>query len=623
MTYGYMGKILRLDLTRNKAVVEETSNDLIKRFVGGRGFGIKILWDELSPNIDPLSPENKLVFTIGPLTATGVHSASRWFAQFKSPLTGTYGRSSGGGHFGAELKFAGYDAIIVEGHASKPTYVWINGDKVEFRDSNLVWGMTTSNTRDFLRDETDEKARMVMIGPAGERLVKIAAIVTDNMRTASRGGGGAVMGSKNLKAIVVRGTKKPEPYDKEALKEAIKEQAEAYRKNFAFDGFHNLGTNMSVHLMYLAGHNPTFNFKQEELDVVERFSPEVLGQYMVKHDGCHICMIRCWKTYKLTKGAYAGTVSDMPEYETYFAYGSNTGNKNIESIVYANKLSDEYGIDTISAGSAIAFAMELYEKGIISKYETDGLELRWGDPDVLVELVKRIALRDGFGNILAEGTKKAAEIIGRGAEKYAQQIKGLELPGYDPRSAKAQGLSYVTSPIGASHNIGWNKFELIGFAIGKTTDPLTTEGKGELTKYCQDETALSETGPICHFPICMEMITLELYSKLLYAATGIKEFLDPEYLWLVGERIFNLERAFNVQEGFTRKDDTAPERILREPVPRAPSKGQIFELKKLLDDYYKVRGWDDKTGVPTKNKFEELGLSDVAKTLEEMGKLPE
>ncbi|MEM2912483.1 MAG: aldehyde ferredoxin oxidoreductase family protein [Candidatus Bathyarchaeia archaeon] len=610
--FGYMGQFLRIDLTNRKCAVEPLNKNLVENFIGGRGFGIKILFDEMPRGIDPLSPSNKVIFTIGPLAGTKAQTTSRWIAQFKSPLTGIYCRSVGGGFFGAELKFAGYDAVIVEGRSEMPIYIWINDDKVEFRDASKVWGMTTLATKEFLREETDERARMVMIGPAGERLVKISAIVTDDMRTAGRGGGGAVMGSKNLKAIVVKGSRRPAIYDGKAFDEAVKEQIETYRKNPAFEHFRNLGTNGIVYLFYTMGNFPTYNFKQLPFEGARRFEPEVLASYVVKHGGCYGCIIRCWKTFKLTKGPYAGVVWDFPEYETHWSYGGVLGNCNIESITYANMLSDLYGLDTISTGVAIAFATELYEKGIIGKSETDGLELKWGDPEVLVELVKRIALRIGIGNLLGEGVKRAAETIGRGAEKYAMHIKGLEFPAYDPRSVKAQGLSYVTSPIGASHNIGWNKFEIVG--IPRKVDPLATEGKAEITKYVQDEIAAAETGVLCSFTLSSEMVPINLYSKLLYSATGVEKFKDPRYLWLVGERIFNLERAFIVREGFDVSQDTMPERILKEPVPRGPSKGQIFELDVLLKDYYKVRGWNER-GIPAKEKLEELGLADVAKEL--------
>jgi aldehyde:ferredoxin oxidoreductase len=275
-------------------------------------------------------------------------------------------------------------------------------------------------------------------------------------------------------------------------------------------------------------------------------------------------------------------------------------------------LSDLYGLDTISTGATIAFVTELYEKSIISKSEADGLELSWSNPEVMVELVRRIALRIGIGNLLGEGVKRAAEIIGRGAEKYAMHVKGMELPAYDPRSVKAHGLNFATSPIGASHCVGWNKFEILG--IPRKVDPLAVEGKSELTKYVQDETAAAETAIFCTFPLSSQMITLDLYSKLLYSATGIEKFKNPKYLWLVGERIFNLERAFNTRENLNANQDALPDRILKEPVPREPSKGQVFELDTLLQDYYVIRGWN-KQGIPTREKLEVLGLAEVANQL--------
>jgi aldehyde:ferredoxin oxidoreductase len=313
--------------------------------------------------------------------------------------------------------------------------------------------MTTDATVEFLREETDKDARMIVIGPAGENLVNMAAIVTDDMRTAARGGGGAVMGSKNLKAIVVKGSKKPEVYADKALEETVKEEVETIRSSPGFNALHDLGTNSLVYFEYIGGCFPTYNYQQGKLAGVESFKPENLAKYVVKHYGCYGCMIRCGKIFKLSEGPYAGTVWDFPEYETHWSFGGNIGNINIESITYASMLADKYGLDTISAGSTIGFLIELYKKGIIGKSETDGLELKWGDPDVLPELVKKIALKIGIGRILAGGVRKASEIIGRGAERYAMHVKGLEIPAHDPRRAKASGLSMATSPIGASHTM--------------------------------------------------------------------------------------------------------------------------------------------------------------------------
>jgi len=546
--------------------------------------------------------------------------------MFKSPLTCGYFRSTGGGFFAAEVKSAGYDAIIIEGRAEKPTYVWIHDDDIEFRDAGHVWGATVDGATEILREETDKNARVLAIGPAGERLVRVACLVTDDYRTPGRGGGGAIWGSKNLKAIVALGTKKPELFNEDLFRELVKEQIDVYKRSPLFDAFHSLGTNSVVYQFYTLGHNPTYNFKNTELENAEIWRTEVLEKYVIKHYGCFTCMIACGKKWKLTKGPYAGLLWDFPEYETHWSLGSTCGITNLEAIAYANMLCDKYGLDTISTGAIVAFAMELYEKGILTDRETDGLRLRWGDGDAMVELVRKIALREGIGNILAEGTARAAEIIGRGAEKFAMHSKCLELPAYDPRAAKAHGLSYATSNIGGSHMIGWNKYEILG--MPEKVDPLTVEGKGVLAKRVQDQIAAFEAAGWCAFAELVQTAgygnvekTMEWMGKVLYAATGIEEFKDPGYIWLVGERVYNVERAFNVREGMTRKDDWLPERLQKVPFPRDPARGQIFELDRLLDDYYAARGWDAKTGVPTRKKLEDLGLSYVADELEKLGKI--
>jgi aldehyde:ferredoxin oxidoreductase len=610
--FGYMGKILRINLSKKEFSAEPLKEGTLRKFIGGRGLGAWILWSELPPRVEAFEPENKLIFAVGPLTGTKVQGTHKLIAQFKSPLTGTYFRSVGGGFFGAELKFTGHDAIVVEGKADKPTYVYVHDGGVEFRDASTIWGTTTAGAKEFLLDETDKDARMIMAGLAGEKLVRFSAIVTDDMRTASRGGGGAVMGSKNLKAIVVKGTRRPEIYDEKNFDEAVKEQIELIRKSPGYEGMRSLGTNGAVYADYIGGCFPTFNYQQEPLPGVEVFKPEYLAKYIVKHYGCYGCMLRCGKKFKLLKGPYAGVVWDFPEYETHWAFGGNLGNINVECITYANMLADLYGLDAISTGSAIAFAMELYEKGIVGKSETDGLELRWGDPDVIIELVRRIALRIGIGNVLAEGVQKAAEIIGRGSEKYAMHVKGLELPAHDPRRAKGCGLSMVTSPIGATHTFGPLAFEEFGVPyMGKRIDPFSTEGKGELAMLAQNQSAYIETGVWCTFIV--GMVPLELQGRILYAATGIEDFKNAGYLLLVGERIFNLERAFNVREGIDSRYDKMPERIVKEPIPRRDTAAcnQVFEEEILLKDYYKVRGWNEK-GVPTKEKLEEIGLDEVA-----------
>lgn len=611
--YGYAGKILWINLSRREAKKLDLDEKLAKNYIGARGFGVKLLWDHLKPGTDPLGPENKFIITLGPLACTGVQAASRSFAAFKSPLTNTYFRCTAGGSAGAEIKLAGYDVVLIDGKAEKPTYVYINDDRVEFRDASHVWGLTTDLAVEYLRDETDKSAGIFVIGPAGERLVRFACVQTHDQRSFGRGGGGAVWGAKNLKAIVVKGSKRPKIYDEEKFRSLLKEELEIFKSHPFVRAFHGLGTAGVTYLFYTLGHFPTYNFKQLELPNVERFKPEVLEKYVIKRKGCYGCMIACWQYMKVDRGPFAGVAWDKPEYETLWSFGGNLGITNLEGIIVANMLCDKYGIDTMSAGSVIGFVYELYEKGIISRSELDGLEPKWGDIEPALELVRKIALREGVGNVLAEGVKRAAEIIGRGAERFAFHIKGLEMPGYDPRAAKAHGLNLSTSNIGASHMIGWNYFEIFG--VPKKVDPFAVEGKGELCKYVQDEAALLDSVGLCQFPASNGLPPLELLAKLLHAATGIEEFKDTKYLFLVGERIYNLERAFNVREGFGKEYDTIPERIVYEKVPRPPAMGQIFELDRLLEDYYRARGWNTKTGKPTKKKLEELGLVEVADTI--------
>lgn len=461
--YGYAGRILWINLTSKTFKVLDLDAGLARDYIGARGFGAKILWDHLKPGIDPYDPENKLVISLGPLAGTSAQSASRSFIAFKSPLTGTFFRSVAGGYFGAELKFAGFDVAVIEGRAEKPVYLWIHDDMVEFKKAEHLWGLMTDVTVELLKDETDKNARMFVIGPAGERLVRLASMQTDDQRSAARGGSGAVMGSKNLKAIVVRGSGKlPRIFNEDMFREAVKEQIELYSSNPAFQPFRALGTDGVVYLFYALGHFPTYNFKQLELENVERFKPEILATYVIKYGGCFGCTLRCWQYMKTRESKYAGIAWDKPEYEAQWSFGGNLGITNNEAIMWANMLCDRYGLDAISAGDTIAFAMELYEKGILTKTELDGLELRWGDPEPVIELIRKIALREGVGNILAEGSARASKIIGRGSEKFAMHAKGLELPAYDPRSAKAHGLNLATANVGASHMYGWSYFEIAG-----------------------------------------------------------------------------------------------------------------------------------------------------------------
>ncbi|MFA5316780.1 MAG: aldehyde ferredoxin oxidoreductase family protein, partial [Dehalococcoidales bacterium] len=572
--------------------------------------GVSWLYDELKPGIDPMGPENKLIFLTGPLCGTNAQCFGRWKVFFKSPLTGGYFKSSGGGHFGAELKFAGLDGVIIEGKSEKPVYLRINEGKYELRDAAYLADLCCDDIHTLIREELkDPRTRIACTGPAGDNMVKYAGIFSDR-RTAGRGGGGTVMASKNLKAIAVRGQSKVPLSDPEAFSAAVKEQINLIRNHPAYKNFSYRGT-QNAEWSNLLGMSPTRNFREGVLPGWEKIEATNYHPLRVRHYACHNCMVHCASLTKVHTGHYKGWWSEGPEYETIWGFTGPIVSNEIGLTIAADRLCDELGVDTISAAGSIALAYEMYEKGLITKEDTGGLELIYGRHEPVLPLIRQIASRQGFGDLMAEGTREMARRIGQGSEDYAIHVKGLELPGYDPRGAKSHGLNLMTTAIGADHNSGYASQESHGVAYkGKTLDRFATEGKGELTKYNQDMTAIHDCGILCVFPSVLFMRdSLDLFGRLLSAATGIKDFEDTDHLWKIGDRIMNLERMFNVREGFGRKDDVMPKRITGQTLPEGPSAGKWFEAEELLADYYRVRGWDLETGVPTPEKLKELGLA--------------
>ncbi len=615
---GYTGKILRINLTEQRSNEEELPLEVAKDYIGGAGFGIKYLYDEVPAGTDPLVPHNKLVFASGPFSGTTIPCASRMAVTAKSPLTGAVGMALTGGHFPVELKYAGYDALIIEGKAEKPTYVWIKNGKVQFRSAKKVWGMKTTDTQQIIKNElNDQNARIACIGPAGENMCKIACIINE-LRAAGRKGLGAVMGSKNLKAIAVRGNTKIAIADKEKLKIARAEFTQAMKESpVLYPQFAKLGTSMIVDPMCAMGIFPGKNFSATgEFAPADKIGAEVQETRNVGSEHCYGCPVGCSQLKVAKTGAYAGVMSEGPEFETMYSFGGMTGVDNIDAIIAADRLADELGLDTISAGATIGFAMELYEKGILSKEETGGLEPNFGNEEAMVALLRLMAFREGIGDTLADGTRKAAERIGRGSDKYAMHVKGLELPGYDVRGAKAHGLNYATSYTGADHNRGYAFQEIFGIPIPYEVDRFAAKGKGKLTKWNQDvRSATCDAPTMCAFLLDMAVpaIATQNTANLMGAVTGLK--YTPEEVQAVGERINNLARAFNVQEGFTRDDDTLPDRLMTEPLKQGSSKGHFIskdDLKQMLDEYYGERGWDMNTGAPTRERLKMLGLEDVA-----------
>lgn len=609
---GYANRILRVDLT-NRTFSEEPPNDeLVHDYIGGRGFGIKLLYDDLKPGTDPLGEDNELIFIAGPLAGTNAQSFGRYKVFFKSPLTGGYFKTSSGGHMANEMKYAGFDAVIIKGKADKPVYLWLHDGKYELKDATYLWGLDCDDTHTLIRDELhDQNIRLACIGPSGERGVKYAGIFSDR-RACGRGGGGTAMGAKNLKAVAFRGRDKVELSDPKAFADAVKEQIASYRANPQFATFSQNGT-WIAEAINVMGMYPTKNFREGSVPDWERIESTEFLKLLVRKTGCSNCMVHCVSIAKIGAGKYAGTWSEGPEYETIWAFTGPVKYADIGMTLAADKLCDDLGLDTISTGSTIGFAYELYEKGIITKKDTGGLELTFGNNKPILQLIRQIAYREGIGDLLAEGTREAARRIGKGAEQYAIQVKGLELPAYDPRGAKAHGLNLMTANIGADHNTGYAPQEIFGAPVPRAVDRFAIESKGDLTKWNQDSTAFLETGILCSFMPSMGMVSDEVYGKLISSATGIKDFADPAYLWKVGEKIFNLERMFNVREGFGSKDDVMPKRLTEEPMPAGPSAGQVFEAEALLKDYYQARGWNVKTGIPTKKKLNELGLGFTTK----------
>jgi len=606
---SYNGKLIRLNLTSRQSQVEDIPEQWMKEYLGGRGIGVRYLYEELKPGVKPLSPDNKVILMMGPLGATTAMSVSRIALVTKSPLTGAVAKSVMGGSFGAFLKFAGFDGIIVEGEADKPVYVHIDKDGVHLLDAAELWGLDTQQTHQKLRRKHGKSTQVACIGPAGEKLVRYAILISD-LRCGGRTGVGAVLGAKKLKAFAVNSAGPLSLHDAEGFRKLNKEVIEGLKTSPGRIKMSDFGTSYLTLGFEKVGIFPVKNFQEGHLEGVEKIGDEALASIKTKNDGCYGCMTRCGQVRQVTGGPYDGAVSEGPDYETIWSLGGNLANTDRGSLIAADSLCDKLGIDTVSAGNSIGFAYELYQRGIITKKDTDGLELKWGDHAVMMKLVEKIGHREGFGKLLGEGTKRAAEEIGKGAEDYAMQVKGLELPAYEPRAVKGYGLVLATSNIGASHMYGRPRDELSG-----KKDRLTEVDKGkdiaqaETSQATQDSVIQCSFGPVTGF-------TPQQRSDLLVSATGFKEFGDPAYVEKIGERTLCLERCFNVREGFDRKDDTLPKRMRTEPLKDAgPATGQVFKnLDGLLDEFYDALGYT-RQGIPSEAKLKELGMDWVVKDI--------
>jgi len=606
---GYLGKILYVNLSRKDAVVKNLDLEVAHMYLGGRGLGVWILFNELEPRVNPLSPQNKVIFATTPLNGTEAPSFIKCSIVTKSPHTGTILMTLAGGFFAAELKFAGYDGLVIEGKAEKPTYLWIKDGNVVFKDATFLWGMTTSWAQQYICKETDPRAQVACIGPAGENSVKYASVMLEE-RAAGRGGAGAVLGSKNLKAIAVKGSGKVKLADPEGFREAVKKILKIFASSDRLKRFGKRGTPRVIEIVNELGILPTKNYQEGCFSAVETtINSDHHQKFVAKKSACYRCPVACGNVTFVREGPYAGAITHRgPEYQTFWAFGPQCGNNNFEAIVAANMHCDEFGLDTISTGNCIGFAMECFEKKIITEADTDGLNLNFGNHDSMLKMIRKIAYREGLGNLLAEGVRNASMSLGKKSQEFAMQVKGLELSGYDPRGAKGMGIEYATSPRGGCHERGLVTREV--FCSPPPLDRFAVEGKGEMVKEVQDEMAVLDFLGFCVFVVHNADVTMANLAELYAATTGFE--MTEQDLWKAGERIWNLERIFNIREGFTSKDDSLPERLLNEPMPEGPSKGHVVELRKLLEDYYKVRGWSGE-GIPERWKLAELGLEDAAR----------
>lgn len=612
---GFMGKILRVNLTDGKISEEPLPQKDARMLLGGCGLATKYLFDEVKKGADPLGPENKLIFMTGPLTGTISPSSGKFNAVTKSPLTGFWGQSGSGGRWGRDLKKSGFDGIIIEGQAQKPVYIFIDDGKVELRDAGDLWGKNVMETTSLLKNRLGKGFNIACIGVAGENKVKYAAIMNDEHRALGRGGFGAVMGSKNLKAMAVKGNQKITVANKEAFDEAVKTAANFIDESMLKITLEVYGTAMVMDLVNIKGGLPTRNWQTGFCTYTDKINgPAINEKILVGRKACYSCSIACGRLIEIKSGKFA-TKGEGPEYESIGALGSMCDIDDLEAITHAHILCNDYGLDTISAGSTIAFAMECFEKGILTLEDTGGIDLRFGDADVMTKLIPMIARREGLGDLLAEGSRIVSQRLGKGSDRFAMHVKGMELAAYDCRAAKITGLSFVTANRGGDHVTGYVQgptFLDIPFLIVEqsTIKDASVENPEEanVVKSLEDALTVFDAVGACKF-MAMALMAEDVVPIIANAAGW--EGFDVNEFRKAGERIYNLARAFNVREGCSRKDDTLPKRLLEEPLSDGPAKGQVVNLEPLLDAYYEFRGWDKATGKPTAEKLRELGLDNL------------
>lgn len=613
MLHCWTGKLLRINLTESRCTVEDIPSEWLHSFIGGRGLAAKYLYEEMDPKADPLSPENKLILAPGPLTGTPVSSGARYMVVTKGPLTNAITTSNSGGFWGPELRFAGYDLLIIEGKAPKPSYISIHNDRVEIRDAKNVWGKTVPYTEDKIRDELGVPGtRVSCIGPAGENLVRYACVMNDKHRAAGRSGVGAVMGSKNLKAIAVRGTKGVTIANPGKFMKALGEMHGVLKNSPGRQGLTELGTAPTMDLVNEFGGLPTRNFKEGQFEHAENLNGNSLkDQRLVANKACFGCTIACGRVTQLADEGHDKFMVNMHprnwkeagegfEYEAGWALGADTGVGDIDAVIKANWLCNDLGMDPISMGATLAAAMELYEDGVIDDSMVE-MPLNFGSAEALIRMIEATAYREGFGDVLAEGSKILGDKFKR--PDVFMGVKGQEFPAYDPRGFQGMGVAYATSNRGACHLRAWTP----AIETSGAYDPHTTDGKAKWVAEEQNRTTAHDATGICLFTGAGGA-GINFLTPLLAAATG--EDFTLERVTKIGERIWNIERLWNLRAGLSKADDNLPQRLLKDAHKAGPSKGVTVNLDKMLPEYYAERGWDLE-GVPTGTKLSELGLASM------------
>jgi len=609
---SWTGKLLRVNLTSGSCTVEDIPTEWMHEYIGGRGLADRYLYDELDPAVDPLSPDNKMIFATGPLTGTPAPCGARYMVVTKGALTGAITTSNSGGHWGPELKFAGYDLLVLEGRAPQPSYLYIYDDQVEIRDASQYWGKLVSETEDGLRKDLGiPQLRVACIGPAGEKLVKFACIMNDKHRAAGRSGVGTVMGSKNLKAIAVRGTGGVQVADPAAFMKAVWEMRATMQSNPGREGFTDQGTAAVIDLTQAMGGLPTRNFQEGQFEEYESLNGNAIkDNRMVTNKACFACTIACGRVCRLGDESDKfmvnmhprnwKTAGEGPEYEAAWALGVDCGVGDLDAVLKANWLCNDLGMDPISMGATLAAAMELYETGVVNDSMVE-LPMRFGSGEALVRMTEATGFREGFGDELAEGSKRLGDKFKH--PEVFMGSKGQEFPAYDPRGFQGMGVAYATCNRGACHLRAWTPG-----VESSEMDPHTTEGKAEWVVHEQHRSTSHDNTGLCLF-VGFAGGGLEAFIPITAAATGIPYTLDD--FVKIGERTWNLERLWNLKAGFTKADDTLPKRLLKDGHKAGPSKGVTVDLDGMLPIYYEERGWDA-NGVPSKEKLAELGLTTLA-----------